>query len=469
MGEKNYVNANINPCKMCMPMGATLAIKGLEGSIILMHSSQGCATYIRRHIAQHFNEPMDIASSALTEKDTVYGGAENLKKALRNVIKVYQPKTIGIITSCLAETIGEDIDRIVTEFLEEEGLSEDDIKIFSAGTPGYGGTQFEGFYYSMRRAVEKFAKKVKKHKKINIITGMISPGDIRYLKSVLREFDLEAIILPDISDTLDAPFKGTSYDKIPKGGTKIADIEKMGGSRVTIEFGVFVNHRSSPGEYLKDNFGVPLYKLPIPIGLKNSDLFFETLSKIADTEIPECFKMERGRMLDAMIDSHKYNGEGKGVIFGEPELTASIASLCIEIGVKPDIISTGAKTGKLKEYLNKKFPGELLDTEIMEDVDFEKIREKTKQKNSNILIGHFEGKFITEKEGIPLVRVGFPIHDRVGAQRQIKIGYFGSIDLMDKITNTLLYTKYSTYRERMYQEHFNENLEGYNEDSSRSK
>ena len=60
--------------------GACLAFKGVEGSIVMMHGSQGCSTYIRRHMAQHYNEPIDIASSALNEKATVYGGEANLKR-----------------------------------------------------------------------------------------------------------------------------------------------------------------------------------------------------------------------------------------------------------------------------------------------------------------------------------------------------------------------------------------------------
>ena len=88
--SRNFVNTNVNPCKMCMIMGASLAFKGLEKSIVVMHGSQGCSTYVRRHMAQHFNEPVDIASSSLNEKATVFGGSERLKAGLKNVIKLYK-------------------------------------------------------------------------------------------------------------------------------------------------------------------------------------------------------------------------------------------------------------------------------------------------------------------------------------------------------------------------------------------
>ena len=121
----SLVNLNTNPCKMCMPMGAATALCGIRDCITILHGSQGCATYIRRHMATHYNEPVDIASSSLTEQGTVYGGEKNLKQGLKNVIALYHPKVIGIMTTCLAETIGEDIEGIKERFYEENPQYQD--------------------------------------------------------------------------------------------------------------------------------------------------------------------------------------------------------------------------------------------------------------------------------------------------------------------------------------------------------
>ena len=47
----NLVNLNTNPCKMCMPMGSVSAFYGISKSMSILHGSQGCSTYIRRHMA----------------------------------------------------------------------------------------------------------------------------------------------------------------------------------------------------------------------------------------------------------------------------------------------------------------------------------------------------------------------------------------------------------------------------------
>jgi nitrogenase molybdenum-iron protein NifN len=41
----------------------------------------------------------------------------------------------------------------------------------------------------------------------------------------------------------------------------------------------------------------------------------------------------------------------------------------------------------------------------------------------------------------PLLRVGFPIHDRIGGQRILHIGYRGAQQLFDLIVNTFLERK----------------------------
>ena len=99
--DRNYVNMQVNPCKMCMPMGASLALRGIKKSMTIIHGSQGCSTYIRRHILGHYNEPIDIASSSLSEEGTVYGGGKNLKIGLKNMVEMYQPEVVGVLPTPL--------------------------------------------------------------------------------------------------------------------------------------------------------------------------------------------------------------------------------------------------------------------------------------------------------------------------------------------------------------------------------
>ena len=272
-----------NPCHMCMPMGGILALKGVEGSMSLLHGSQGCSTYMRRHIAEHFNEPVDVASSSLNEKGTVYGGQANLKKALDNVRRVYNPKIIGILTTCLAETIGEDIRRIASEYKLE---TECECSIVTAATPGYGGTHTEGYWSTLREMLAQLSGPVPAHGGVNIIApAAFSPADLREMKRWLELFAVDYTLLPDISETMDRPYEN-SYSKIASGGTPLEKIFNMAGAVATLELGGPVDEKLSPGAWLQEAHGVPLYKLPIPIGLANTDRFFNVLEQVTGKRFP---------------------------------------------------------------------------------------------------------------------------------------------------------------------------------------
>ena len=67
-----------NACKLCSPLGAVLAFRGIEGAVCILHGSQGCATYIRRYMISHYKEPLDVASSSFSEDAAVFGGAASL-------------------------------------------------------------------------------------------------------------------------------------------------------------------------------------------------------------------------------------------------------------------------------------------------------------------------------------------------------------------------------------------------------
>ncbi len=455
MDNKASVNLDVNPCKMCMPMGAVMAFKGIEGNMVILHGSQGCSTYIRRHMATHYNEPIDIASSSLTENGTIYGGTKNLKIGLKNMIKMYNPKTIGVMTTCLAETIGEDIKRITREFKDEEAGSKnlDDLKIITVSTPGYGGTQNEGYYRAIRSIVEQLAIESEKTNKINIIAANLNPGDIRNIKNILEVFGVEYTMLPDVSNTLDGPHS-KEYNRLPKGGTKLSDIEKMGGALGTIEMGDTISKADSAGTYLEEKYKVPLYTCGIPIGIRNTDKFLSIISEISGKPIPESFKVERGRYLDAMIDSHKYNGEAKAILYGEPELVLAVTKVCAENGIQLKLVALGTRNEKFKKAIQKELEKQSEAPIIIDDTDFETIERYSKALEVNVIIGNSDGRRMAERMDLKIVRIGFPIHDRVGAQRKVITGYNGSAALLDDIANTILEQTESSFRKEAYEKYF---------------
>lgn len=446
-----YRIVNENPCNMCMPMGGILPLKGIQDAMVIIHGSQGCSTYMRRHIAEHFNEPIDVGSSSINEKGTIYGGAQNLFQALDNIRRVYQPRLIGILTSCLAETIGEDVEGIARYYLKQRGL--EDLALVAVSTPGYGGTHSEGYWLTVKKIVAGLAKTTEKHGGINVIVPNLSPADIREIKRILKLMGVQYTLVPDISDTLDRPL-AKPYIKIPPGGTSIESVRRMPGAAATIQFGVTVEKKLSPGHYLQSEFGVPLYNLPVPMGVEATDRFINLLGQLSGNNAPQSLNMERGRLLDCMVDSHKYNAQGNGAVFGDPELVYAVARTCAENGLYPTVVASGSDKTGLGELLGPVLADSPQQVRFINGADFKLIREACRETGVNLAIGHSDGKYLTEKEGIPLVRLGFPIHDQVGGQRLLSVGYTGTTMFLDRVTNTILDHKHRNYRADMYRKFY---------------
>ena len=450
------VALNTNPCNMCMPLGFVLAFYGISGCMTLLHGSQGCSTYIRRHMATHFNEPVDIASTSLTEHRTVYGGEENLQKGLCNLIELYHPEVIGIGTTCLAETIGEDLVRMIHNF-REQFPEHNNVKIVTVSTPGYGGTQFEGYMQAMYEIVNQLAVTTTKHEKINVFVSPSSPKDLRNLKEAFLQFGLDAVFLPDYSENLDGGYQ-KKYQRLPEAGISVSEIEAMAGARYSIELGN-TEIEQTPGKLLEEKFGIKNYKLNLPCGLRDTDAFYKLLSKLSGRDIPEKIQKERSRYLDAMIDSHKYNGQVRIAIFGEPDFVHASLRLCEENGIYISLLATGSLKKNWKEKIEEELEKEVekdwySKDSLIEDTDFVEIEKKVIEQKSNVLLGNSDARRIEERLGLPLVRRGFPIHDRMGGQRLTMLLYEGSQALLDEITNARLSQNETSFRKELFKEYY---------------
>ena len=443
LAEKRDYVSSTNACKACMPLGACIAFKGIEGCVPFLHGSQGCATYMRRYLISHFREPVDIAGSSLGEGEAVFGGGPNLKQGLVNVINKYRAKAVGIATTCLTETIGDNVPAIIKEFLGEavfEGSNGEMPILIHASTPSYAATHMEGFHAAVKAAVEQLAEPVARHDGVNILPGFISPADIRYLYEVVASFGLSATLLPDYSRPLDAPVC-KHYEILPSGGTMLSDIKRMGGASSSLTFGWTPDSRSA-GRDLQERCGVPLYSLGLPLGIRQSDALFAALEEISKRSVPDRHTLERGRLLDAMADGHKYLSGKRAVVYGEQDLVIGLASFLAEIGVQPVLCASGSKAAGFKEKIEQVTDGLAREPiTAAAGADFYHIAKLSRDLKTDLLVGNSKGYRISRELSVPLVRVGFPIHDRFGGQRLRHLGYAGAQELFDRLVNALISKK----------------------------
>ncbi len=455
-----FPSSSTNPCKLCTPLGACLAFKGIAGAVPLLHGSQGCATYIRRYMISHFREPVDIASTNFSEDSAVFGGRKNLHTALDNVGRQYRPALVGIATTCLSETMGENMPMLIGEYRKETGerkagtgtdaeggvvgFPADAPAIVHVSTPSFKGTHAAGFHAAVRAITETLAGTggAAATPRLAIFPGMGSPADFRHLRDFCAHWGEAAITLvPDYAETLDGP-SWADFVRMPEGGTSVDELRALDRATGAIEFGhSLAGEKATAGTHLHKKFGVPLHRIGLPIGVRGNDAFCTALETITGREMPVRLAAERGRLVDSYVDAHKYLGGKKAVVYGEDDLVAGLAVFLAETGITPVLVASGERSGRLAESVYAAAPELRGRIEVREGSDFGDIETRIAELKPDVLIGSSKGYKLARALRVPLVRCGFPVHDRIGSQRIQLLGYAGTQQLFDRIVNALLEAK----------------------------
>jgi nitrogenase molybdenum-iron protein NifN len=212
----------------------------------------------------------------------------------------------------------------------------------------------------------------------------------------------------------------------------------MGRARMSLELGRTLGAAGTAAASLDGRFGVPRRSLGWPVGVLESDRFFAALSELSGRPVPEKHARERGRLVDSYVDAHKYVFGRRAVVFGEEDLVVGLAAFLAEIGVLPVLCASGGESGRLERAVlavGGDDPGAIT---VREGMDFAEMGELARGLAPDFLIGSSKGYSAARELDIPLIRVGFPIHDRIGGQRILHLGYRGAQQLFDAVTNTLL-------------------------------
>jgi nitrogenase molybdenum-iron protein beta chain len=421
----------INPAKTCQPLGATYAALGIHRCLPHSHGSQGCQMYFRGHLNRHFREPAEASTSSFTEGACVFGGLANLKTAINNVFSIYDPDIIAIHTTCLSETIGDDIPTIIQSSTKPDGKF-----IIHANTPSYVGSHILGFSNMTKAMVTYLSEKSgKPNPKINVVPGFVNPGDMREVKRMLKVMDVDFIMFPDISGVMDAPLTG-DYHIFPDGGTKIEDIIDAGNSKATIALGSFASQEAAKA--LRTKCDVPATTLNTPMSIDAVDDFLMLVSELTGKRIPEELEEERGQVIDIMADLHQHYFGKKVALFGDPDIVIGLTSFLLELGMIPSYVLTGTPGSAFETKVNSMLRKAGIEGKVKSAGDLFTLHQWMKNDPVDLLIGNTYGKYIARAEDVPFVRVGFPIMDRGVHSYLPVVGYRGLMRLLEMIGNALL-------------------------------
>lgn len=421
-------SCSINPLKSSAPLGAALAYLGVEGAVPLFHGSQGCTSFALVLAVRHFKEAIPLQTTAMNEAATVLGGAENMQEALLNVTRRMKPKFIGVASTALVETRGEDfVGELKTIRKRCDELN--DVHIAFASTPDFDGGLEEGWAKATTAILEEMVgpsdvNRTVPH--INLLPGVHqTPGDIEELRRIIGLFGMDVTVLPDISTSLDGTVPD-DWTSTSLGGTSAQDIAGMGAAAFTIAIG---EHMRGPAAFLEERTGVPHRVLSSATGLVAADELVEVLMELSGSPPPAVLVRERSRLVDALMDAHFWYSGKKVALAADPDLLLPLSALVADLG--GDVVVAISST-KGSAALHG------VPTETVQVGDLFDLEKGAEEHGADLLITHSHGRMAAERLGIPLFRVGFPVFDRLGAQDRCTVGYRGTRSLAYAIANVFM-------------------------------
>src|ERR1017187_4891290 len=144
---------SVNPLKMSQPIGGALAFLGIQGCMPLLHGSQGCTSFGLVLFVRHFREAIPMQTTAMSEVATVLGGLENVEKAIVNIAGRAKPEVIGICSTGVTETKGDDVEGFI-RLIRARHPELNHLALISVSTPDFQGAFQDGWAKAVDRMVE---------------------------------------------------------------------------------------------------------------------------------------------------------------------------------------------------------------------------------------------------------------------------------------------------------------------------
>lgn len=409
---------HVNPLKLSQPMGATLAFLGIKNCMPLMHGAQGCASFTKVLFTRHFNDPIAIQTTAVNDITAVIdGGDKGISEAVENITKKVTPDLVGLFTTGMTETKGDDI-KGATLLLKEKQ------KMVYVHTPDFEGGLESGWSLSVQNIITQLIEpttQVKKDKVLLIPNVNLSPIEVEKLKEALELLDLVVFALPDLSDSLDGHL-GVKQGALSSGGISVSDIEKLGNAGAVITIGRSVK---KCGEIFNEKFpqSTHLYFDSL-MGLEASDDFYAKLLAYMDEKsVPTVVKRWRARLQDVLLDTHFSLGKAKIIIADEPDSAYAISKALREAG------------GTCEAYIAQRSEVQEAFTCKVIIGDFEEVEKVLPA--ADMLITNYHGERLAHKHHKALLIRGFPNYEQVGIGLRHNILYEGSCAFLCEVNNLL--------------------------------
>jgi len=407
----------VNPFKLSQPMGATLAFLGVDRCMPLMHGGQGCTSFTKVFFTRHFCEPIAIQTSAVTDAIAVLdGGDYSIVEAVKNIVKKVQPSLIGLYTTGLPETKGDDLRGVARQI---------EYPMVTVNTPDFEGGLESGWAYACKAMIEQLVEPstiIDDNKLVLLPHVSLQPIEVEKIKEFIEGFGFNVFAIPDLSSSLDGHL-GEKQAALSSGGITVDEIRALGDAGLVISVG---NSMQGCANALQDkNSAMRHYHFCHLNGLEATDsLVAMLLDETGFNGPPLAVARWRQRLQDAMLDSHFSLGQTHFMVAAEPDQLAGICQSLHEVGGRVSLAISTVDSSQLKKVMADRVAvGDLEDAEMQAG-------------EYDVLIGNCHCEALAHRLHKGLVLRGFPNWEQVGNGLKNDVLYEGGCYFLFEAANS---------------------------------
>lgn len=174
------------PRGFCALGGAQLTVGAIPGAVPIMHTSLGCGGSIywnqlgsTGYLGAGYIGGLAVPSSNVAEKDIVFGGADRLTEQVEHTLKLVNGELYVVITGCMTDIIGDDIQSVVREFT-------DIARVVGVETGGFKGDGYVGYDLVLQGLFRDFVAPAETHDPDLVNLWGIAPGQDAFWRGNLE-------------------------------------------------------------------------------------------------------------------------------------------------------------------------------------------------------------------------------------------------------------------------------------------
>jgi nitrogenase molybdenum-iron protein beta chain len=436
------------PRYACALGGALAVLRAIPRAIPVIHASAGCGQnlYIANnagggYLGGGYCGGNSLPSSNVIERDIVFGGEERLREQIKTTLEVMDGDIYIVLTGCMVEMIGDDLDAVVSEFIDE------DKPVIAVHTPSFKGNSYTGYELLLNGLIKKYITKQKEKaaNKVNVF-GLVPAldvfweGNLKEIKRLLERLGLEV---------------NTFFGE----GETLHDIKNAGNACLNIVVSEVYGEQSA--RVFEEVHGIPYITAELPIGAHATEDFIQKVStklNICGTLTDEVIKSEKARYYNYIerladiyndVDLQRY-----AIVVGDCNYGPAITKfLSDELGWLPELtVITDLPEDSVKEKITASLGGMKsgLKANVQFDANTSSIQKYIAQaweRNRNeryydsmspaVIVGSVLERDLAAEFNIPLVAATYPLTNRVVLNKAYA-GMNGGLSLTEDVLSALV-------------------------------